>query len=111
MLAYIKKRFRITFFLVVLNTSGLVLGCANPAQAVDTNYEWTQIWGGAENSRVLAVAEDDRNVYAVGTFEGSVDFEPGAGEDIFEALGYTDVFLTVYDADGHRVLVFFYLLR
>jgi len=100
MLAYIKKRFRITFFLVVLNTSGLVLGCANPAQAVDTNYEWTQIWGGAENSRVLAVAEDDRNVYAVGTFEGSVDFEPGAGEDIFEALGYTDVFLTVYDADG-----------
>ena len=41
------------------------------------------------------------NVYAVGCFYGSVDFDPGIGEHILTTVGDADAFLCKYDPDGN----------
>lgn len=47
-------------------------------------YEWTKTVGGSGDEAVFGVynaLDSSGNIYYVGTFEGTVDFDPGAGSD------------------------------
>ena len=63
---------------------------------------WARTWGGEVYDIGNGVATDDfGNVYVTGRFEGTVDFDPGPGEDPHSSNGYEDVFLSKFDSLGN----------
>ena len=72
----------------------------------DGSYAWTRVWGSASYDSTLGVTADSNgNVYVVGFFQDTVDFDPGPGLDLHlmhEGSEYlsTDAFLTKYNSDG-----------
>jgi hypothetical protein len=83
---------------------------ANP-QNVDANdavlsatprvHGWARTWGGPGRATSTHTAVDsDNNVYVAGTFQDSVDFDPGPGVDIHSAICEEDVFLSKFDSSG-----------
>ena len=66
------------------------------------NYQWTKAFGGTGGDGVIPVAIDSSgNVYIGGSFENTVDFDPGAGVDNRTSAGSYDAFLSKYDASGN----------
>ncbi len=63
---------------------------------------WARTWGGSGSDWGWEITEDGfGNVYVVGEFQGTVDFDPGEGIDIHSANSpYYDVFLCKYDWSG-----------
>ncbi|MCB0567342.1 MAG: SBBP repeat-containing protein, partial [Phaeodactylibacter sp.] len=58
---------------------------------------WARKGGGALNDRGYAITTDAAgNVHITGTFEGAVAF----GSTMFTSIGYGDVFVVKYDAEG-----------
>ena len=67
------------------------------------NFLWAKQIGGALQDYGKKVALDTLgNLYITGSFEGVVDFDPGAGIYSFTA-GQVDVFITKLDASGNFV--------
>jgi len=65
------------------------------------NHVWTKTWGGTENEAVFAVDTNYQgDVYAGGSFGGTVDFDPGAGTDLISTNGFNDAFVTKLQSDG-----------
>ena len=71
---------------------------------VSGNYQWTKTFGGASTEvaygSALSLDEDD-NIYISGTFQSTVDFDPGTGTDIRTSIGSEDIFLAKYDSHGN----------
>ncbi|MCE9621425.1 MAG: SBBP repeat-containing protein [Actinomycetia bacterium] len=89
--------------LLVLLIGGWVT--APTADAADGDFVWAVQLGGATGaalSRSVAV-DADSNVYTTGTFNGTADFDPGAGVDNLTSAGNNDVFVSKLDADGDFV--------
>ncbi|MBU1022653.1 hypothetical protein KKB99_00105, partial [bacterium] len=65
------------------------------------NLIWAVTWGAgnAEYDSGLTL-DNSANVYAIGTFDGVVDFDPGAGSDIHTSYGENDVYLSKFDTNG-----------
>ncbi|MCP4707367.1 MAG: hypothetical protein GY869_01975, partial [Planctomycetes bacterium] len=67
----------------------------------DGSYGWTATFGADGWDQGMDLATDTSgNVYATGYFKGSVDFNPGAEEDIHDSQGDNDVFVVKLDTDG-----------
>lgn len=68
----------------------------------DPSYQWTATVGGSGTDAGKGVAVDGQgNIYQVGSFRGTVDFNPGAGVDQRTAVGsLDDIFITKTNADG-----------
>ncbi|MFO7555025.1 MAG: CFI-box-CTERM domain-containing protein, partial [Desulfobacterales bacterium] len=67
----------------------------------DGSYGGTKTIGGTEDDYGQSVAVDIiGNVYITGSFQQTVDFDPGTGTDNFTAAGLSDIFLTRINADG-----------
>ena len=65
---------------------------------------WARQLEGTGSERVLSMVSGiDGQVYIAGHFEAAVDFDPGAGDQILDALGDSDVFFAQYDAGGALV--------
>lgn len=68
--------------------------------AFDGSYQWTKTLGG-DSSAVEGIASDGNAVYITGSFyEGTTDFDPGAGTDNYTSNGLFDVFFSKYSTDG-----------
>ena len=68
------------------------------------NYVWAKKFGGTSNESGNSVAIDTAgNVYTIGTFEGTTDFDPGAGTANLTSAGSTDVFVSKLDSSGNYV--------
>jgi hypothetical protein len=71
---------------------------------------WNQSWGGDDGAAyAMGVTVDENNgyVYAVGSFTGTVDFDPGPG--VFEATTTPDdmfAFVIRFDLDGNYINAF-----
>lgn len=66
------------------------------------NFVWAKQLGGVGNDIIYDVAVDaDNNIISVGTFEGEVDFDPGAGEYLLSSSGGLDFFIQKLDSDGN----------
>ncbi len=73
-----------------------------PAQAQNFNYAWTVAGGSPGIDEGKGVTTDNfKNVYVVGSFTGTVDFDPGAGVNTLTASGTGSGYLVKYDASGN----------
>lgn len=67
----------------------------------DGSYGWTRAFGGALYDRGMGIATDSSgNVYAAGSFYGTVDFDATGGVDSRTSAGLDDAFVVKYNADG-----------
>ena len=65
------------------------------------NFEWGRTWGGiGHDSPTDVAAESTGSVYVIGSFNDTVDFNPGGGEPR-TSNGKRDVFLTTFDSSGN----------
>ena len=72
----------------------------------DGNFAWARTWGQSiemENKDIPSVAIDaSGDAYVAGAFEGTVDFDPGPGDDSHTAIG-SDAFLSKFDSNGNFI--------
>ena len=65
------------------------------------NFVWTKSFGGSLNDQGISITVDDSgNVHTTGSFEGTVDFDPGAGSATRTSSGSLDVFVQKLNASG-----------
>jgi hypothetical protein len=65
---------------------------------------WARSFGGTNSDLTTGVAVDAaRNVYVVGSFFGTVDFDPGAGSFPLTSAGVRDGYIVKLDAVGNLV--------
>ena len=69
------------------------------------DFQWARSWGGSMADDCTGVVVDSSdNVWTVGTFRDTVDFDPGAGTDDHTAVGNPDIFLSELDSSGAYVM-------
>ncbi len=67
------------------------------------NFVWANRMGGTSQDEGHSIALDvSGNVYSTGFFNGTVDFDPGAGTFNLTSAGY-DIFISKLDASGNFV--------
>ncbi len=68
------------------------------------NFVWARSFGGNNFDSANALSVDFAgNVYTIGTFEGTADFNPGPGISTITSSGFTDVFICKIDVAGNFV--------
>ncbi len=66
------------------------------------NFVWAKAMGGTSNDGGHDTAVDPSgNVYTTGAFQGTVDFDPGAGTFNLTSAGSNDIFVSKLDASGN----------
>lgn len=84
----------------------LIITFAGSAEADDVKFDFAAGMGervidDPSPSTAKAIAIDtDGNVYTTGSFEGTVDFNPGAGSFLLTSASKTDIFVTKLNSDG-----------
>jgi hypothetical protein len=64
-------------------------------------YDWSISWGGSGDDFPIDIACDDEgNAYIIGTFQDTVDFDPGDGAENRTAASDAGSFLQCFDSDG-----------
>ncbi len=72
----------------------------------DGNFEWANANGDALPDTGRAITVDEiGNIYAVGIYEGTVDFDPGVGVFDITSAGDRDVFIQKLNSDGDLIWV------
>ena len=65
-------------------------------------WAWTKSIGGNGNDVPLSLKCDlQGNIYSCGSFQGTVDFDPGAGIFNLTSVGDYDIFILKLDSGGH----------
>ena len=74
-------------------------------QLLTGTFEWVQSVGGTSDEFVADIATDAAgNIYSVGSFNGSVDFDPGAATANMTSLNSDfDTFVTKWDSAGNLI--------
>ena len=68
----------------------------------DGNFLWANSFGGTVGDFASAISVDGSgNVYILGNFQGTVDFDPGAGTASLTSAGGFDAFVQKIDTDGN----------
>ncbi|MCC7356562.1 MAG: SBBP repeat-containing protein [Candidatus Doudnabacteria bacterium] len=77
---------------------------------VDGNFVWAKSFAGGGNGFYdegkFVTLDNDNNVYSTGTFDGTTDFDPGAGTANLSStggLGNRDVYISKLDVSGNYV--------
>jgi hypothetical protein len=65
---------------------------------------WAKSIGGTGGDNAYSMTSDaSGNIYLVGNFNSTVDFDPGAGVQLRTSVGNSDIFCAKYDANGNFV--------
>ncbi|HLE38480.1 MAG TPA: SBBP repeat-containing protein, partial [Acidimicrobiia bacterium] len=95
-------RFRRRATVVLMLLVGVLL--AAPAGAAGGDLVWADRLGGTSFDSAYGVAVDGSgNVYVTGSFQGTVDFDPGSGVSPLTPAGVNDGFVVKLDAAGGLV--------
>lgn len=74
------------------------------AHSQTPNWRWAKGFGGINYEAVYSMAIDaSGNIYSSGYFEGTVDFDPGAGIFNMTSAGSADVFILKLDSAGNFI--------
>lgn len=66
------------------------------------NFKWVKTIGGTSLDLAVSIALDSKgNIYTTGTFQGAVDFDPGAGTYTLTSAGGDDDFICKLDSAGN----------
>ena len=66
------------------------------------NFEWATSVGGEQDESLAGIARDGfGNIYMLGSFGGTVDFDPHEATTELTSSGGTDIFLGKYSAQGN----------
>lgn len=88
-----KKHIYLLFFLTFLYSSTML---------VKAQFVWAKSFGSNQPEEGKSIAVDVfGNVYSVGTFTGTVDFDPSAGVFNLTSAGGTDIYISKLDASGN----------
>ena len=67
-------------------------------------FQWARTWGGSDNDSWSAISIDgEGNIYAVGIFWFTVDFDPGPGVCEKTAIANQDAYMSKFDPEGNFV--------
>ncbi len=67
----------------------------------DGTFEWVKTWGGTGSDGARGVFFDDEdNIYMIGSFANTVDFDPSAGTAYATSSGNADASLSKFDSEG-----------
>jgi hypothetical protein len=70
----------------------------------DGDYVWAKSIGGTGGETGFSMTIDSsNNIYAVGNFANTVDFDPGVGAAEFTSAGSNDIFILKLNSDGNYV--------
>ena len=100
--ANMKKLHTIAKLLIL---AGMFLGLKTQAQN-DPSLVWAKALNnssGSSSTCAFTRLDASGNVYAVGNFSGTVDFDLGVGVANFTSAGGTDAFIAKYDANGNYI--------
>jgi hypothetical protein len=79
-----------------------VLASGNPASAADGDFDFAVAMGGTNDDRGAQIGLDAQgNVYTVGLFEGTADFDPGPGTFELTTTDPYSLFLQKLDSRGN----------
>ncbi|HYE76995.1 MAG TPA: hypothetical protein VEI97_03325, partial [bacterium] len=71
--------------------------------SADGTLAWARSWGGpGDDFGTHAAVDHAGNVIACGNFNGTVDFDPGAGTNVRTAAGFSDVYLNKFTPAGSQ---------
>ncbi|MBL4705376.1 MAG: SBBP repeat-containing protein, partial [Flavobacteriales bacterium] len=74
--------------------------------AQNPTFEWANKMGGVLTDIPRSIAVDaSGNVYSTGYFQGTVDFDPGAGTTNLISAGLRDIYIQKLDANGNLLWV------
>jgi hypothetical protein len=77
---------------------------SSPVFAKDPTYKWTKVIGGTGTDLGSSVAIDSLdNVYLVGSFSETVNFNPESGIDLKTSEGNDDIFFSKYNSLGDHL--------
>lgn len=66
------------------------------------NFIWAKSWGGKKWDVNNSIALDHvGNIYIIGNFEDTVDFDPGVGQYLMNSFGSTDIFISKLNSNGN----------
>lgn len=82
--------------------TGLLFSCLMHSQ--NPTFQWVKSMGGATTeSEIHSTIDVFSNVYITGSFQGTVDFDPGSGVYNLTAGGNKDIFIQKLNANGELV--------
>lgn len=88
-----KKNYLISAILVMITSSS--------ARAQAPIYQWTKSFGGTKDEYVNSIVTDKTgNVYTTGSFEGTIDIDPGPSTKTIISNGASDIFISKQDSKG-----------
>ena len=68
------------------------------------NYRWAKRWGAANTDKPFDMAIDPAgNIFATGSFDGLVDFDPNAGVFTMNSSSFRNCFLLKLDLNGNFI--------
>jgi len=84
--------------------AALLMQVSPHLSAQGVSFEWAKSIGSIYSDFGTAVTVDaSGNVYTTGSFQGTVDFDPGAGISNLTAVGGEDIFISKVDAAGNFI--------
>ena len=89
-------------------TAAILIGWVSLCKAQNGNHEWIKTFGQSSNiDWVSSIAVDkNSNVYVAGSFHGTIDFDPGAGQELKTSVAdQNDAYLLKLDPFGNFLWV------
>lgn len=86
---------------LVTSNGGQDIFVARFGAAPARTFQWAYGFGGTANDTLAGLVQDGfRNLYILGTYAGTVDFDPSAGTSELTSSGAADIFLGKYSQQG-----------
>ncbi len=69
-------------------------------------YQWAKDFGGSGSDISWSLAYTNNNIYITGSFQGTMNFNPGPTTDNLVSNGANDFYMTKFDVNGNYVCAF-----